>query len=315
MTGSNYRVSFYSRRNKSCSWGSPARHACKWVVVSRFESWLSVFIPTTMTVTPDVSICIASVCLEGVLYGLFCALVALYVYLSMKWPNLSTGRNTYPIPVLCFTAFIFVIVTIASHWILSVVQLFQEFIITNEKSPSGNLPSAIIGAIILMVLILTRDLTVIYRVWVICNHYKRSIVVPMMMFATLIGFVAAFVSKWVKGTDKLAMLIGIFVTTFGINLYCTAFIALTMCRAQQLTSNRGLSPMPTFIIAVMVESLALCAVWGGFVLITYGVTPEVFSLALNVQSPITGIAFIMVQVRVGMRRLYTVNSSWSSLDG
>ncbi|KAF8884324.1 hypothetical protein BD779DRAFT_783985 [Infundibulicybe gibba] len=240
----------------------------------------------------------------------------LYAYLSIKWPGLSASQNAHPTPMFCFTAFIFVTVTI--HWILSIVRIFQAFIMTDGRNPSGVLddlsqPTAILGVVMLMVLILARDLTAMYRVWVIFDYHKGSIVAPMMMLATLVGFVVAFVSQPVKNAKNAAMLIGVFATTFGINIYCTALITCQMWRTQQSTLNRGLSPRFSFIIVAMIESLALSSAWGALILLSYKAMPGVFSLAFDVQSPVIGIAFIIVQVRVGMRRLY-INNSQKSLD-
>ncbi|KAF8887297.1 hypothetical protein BD779DRAFT_1527324 [Infundibulicybe gibba] len=58
-----------------------------------------------------------------------------------------------------------------------------------------------------------------------------------------------------------------------------------------------------FIIIILVESLSLYTIWGALFVIFYSLKSQISLLFLDTESPIVGIAFITLHVRVGMRRL------------
>ncbi|KAF8871930.1 hypothetical protein BD779DRAFT_1574732 [Infundibulicybe gibba] len=266
---------------------------------------------------PLVTANIVSLCIESMLYGVFCTLFVISLYLAARKPSTDINMK-YPRPMLVFSIVIFLVIT--THWSLSAARTVQAFFLYLD----GQNPAAFFGDVsqftavfregMLLGLLVIGDLTIVYRLWAIWSHHKGVIIVPMVL---LVGLSALAVMNlyvfFVPGTNllqnpgKFEANISIWTgalctTTFCMNLYCTGMIGYKLWKVGRVTRDRESISRFTFVVAILVESLSLYTVWGIFFLVFYGLESFLYILISDTQSPVTGIAFMILNVRVGMRR-------------
>ncbi|KAF8884326.1 hypothetical protein BD779DRAFT_1443183 [Infundibulicybe gibba] len=142
---------------------------------------------------PLVAANIASLCIESVFYGIFCALFIFSLYLVAR-RNPCTGigiKHPYPKPMLVFSVVIFLVVT--THWSLSAARAFQAFFLYLD----GQTPAVFFSDVsqftavfregTLLGLLVIGDLTIVYRLWAIWSHHRGVIVLPVILLAGLSG--------------------------------------------------------------------------------------------------------------------------------
>ncbi|KAF8884308.1 hypothetical protein BD779DRAFT_1536911 [Infundibulicybe gibba] len=266
---------------------------------------------------PLVTANIVSLCIESMLCGVFCTLFVISLYPAARKPSTDTNMK-YPRPMLVFSIVIFLVIT--THCSLSAARTVQAFFLYLD----GQNPAAFFGDVyqftavfregMLLGLLVIGDLTIVYRLWAIWSHHKGVIIVPMVL---LVGLSALAVMNlyvfFVPGTNllqnpgKFEANISIWTgalctTTFCMNLYCTGMIGYKLWKVGRVTRDRESISRFTFVVAILVESLSLYTVWGIFFLVFYELGSFLYILISDTQSPVTGIAFVILNVRVGMRR-------------
>ncbi|KAF8884376.1 hypothetical protein BD779DRAFT_1674187 [Infundibulicybe gibba] len=261
-----------------------------------------------------VPVYIASLCIESVFYGIFCALFALSLLLiSSATPR--GARRIYPISAPVFCVLIFIVVT--AHWVASAVRAFQAFFLhRGGQDPVAFLSdisqfSAIFKQGALLGVLFSGDLASVYRLWAIWGHHRGVIILPVVLLAVLSALAVISLYEFIApGPDLLrdpmkleaSMLfwvLAISATTFSINAYNTGMIALKLYKAGRASGDGQFA----FIATIFVESLSLHTVWGVGFLISYGLASPLYILTSDAQSAVTGIAFMILHVRAGIRRL------------
>ncbi|KAF8884381.1 hypothetical protein BD779DRAFT_785150 [Infundibulicybe gibba] len=260
-------------------------------------------------ISPLVPISIVSLGLESVLYGIF--LTLFFLYLALR------PRGVCPRAILYSSLFILFVVSL--HWVLSVAQFFQAFVFYRDGSAPAEFLSnvsqilAVIKVGTYMMLFVIGDLAMIYRLWAVWNRDKMVIILPITMFVGQCVFAVVLVSESFTPHANLirnpgvyaSMLtlgtIGLSMTTFCINVYSTALIACRIWRMEQ--SSGTINSKFGFVIMLLIESLALNSAWGVVYIICYGARTWAAVVVSDTQAPITGIAFMLINVRVGVRQV------------
>ncbi|EED85568.1 predicted protein [Postia placenta Mad-698-R] len=219
------------------------------------------------------------------------------------------------------------------HWTLTVARLFVALanfkkgqdppqIYTNMSQPTSIARSAA-----LMLTLLISDLMFvspvivprvwiaevifrqIYRLWIVWNHNLYVLILPIF---TTIGYLVASVGdlrtlKHLQGDSIIrdpAMenwLTAQFAFTSTVNVYCSAGIAWKVWRATHSIAHATYKGSKLVrIVRIVIESAAVYTAYGLFYFGTYVARSNIQNFAIDMDSPVVGITFMMIIVRVGL---------------
>jgi len=259
-----------------------------------------------------VPVTLVSFTVETLLYGCYLTLFVITLCLMTNaTPSVRGERHTYPKPMRYFSILVFFLVT--AHWILSVVQAFQgSGPHPNSPGPVGPLGgppqlSLILRDSVLMGLFVTSELTIIYRLWSVWNHSRRVVIFPIALLFVLSVFTVMQVYALATGNTIVhnleTVIIGIGASSLSIDIYSGGMIIYKLCLASKVARDREDVSRFRFIIFILVESLSLYSIWGMIFGILSGFNSPVSLVFGDTQCPMIGIAFALLYVRVGMRRI------------
>ncbi|KAF8888874.1 hypothetical protein BD779DRAFT_435971 [Infundibulicybe gibba] len=226
----------------------------------------------------------------------------------------AAGQQASPAVYLSIAMFTFVTL----HWAVDLARSFQAFVFFRGGSDPGAFYSdttqisAILKYGILMVLLMTGDITIIYRLWIIWGHRGFVVVLPISLFVGFlvcaVGLIHGFLESHAgQSRDAFAKanrqwIISLCVFTACTSLYCTSLISWKVWKMERATADLGgrwLAPLR----AVTIESAIIYTCWGTFYYTTWQAGSLVNSIASDTLAPITGITFVLINVRMGLRKL------------
>ncbi|KAI0708821.1 hypothetical protein C8T65DRAFT_206308 [Cerioporus squamosus] len=274
-----------------------------------------------------VEVNLATVCVQSALYGVFfvLAVTALVVLIARhKRENASsqfaTGTSQAQVVLLglwkspLFIATVILLLTVTANWCLIVYRAFQAFVhYQNGTNPAGFYidvanPTALTLNAIPTVTVVTCDFMVIYRTWVIWN--RRYLVAVLPTLTTISLAVCSIMIVVIIGQDKSTQspnltpwLYAAYTLTFINNIYGTGMIVYKITSANRALRRAGSISGGIKIqgtLGILVESAALYASWTLFFFITYMTKSTINALANDCFPPVSGIALMLITVRVGL---------------
>ncbi|KAJ3005276.1 hypothetical protein NUW54_g4411 [Trametes sanguinea] len=296
------------------------------------------------------SVNIAASNVEGVLFGIFFALAiaSLCLLVHRRWNEVnahSIGPGIGWIASLLgmwrstlFIATLFFIAVITAHWIIGVRRMFDAFMYYDDgRSASdyySNLrhPLEVARTGLLIVTLLTGDLVLIHRMWIVWNRRFMvaipTIVTSMCLIASGIGVLYQFSRNSPTTsifTKKITdWIIGAVASTLVTKVYGTVMIAYRIYSVNKCLKANGLqrggrsvlvrryivfaahseetdSDHPSQeILMIFVESSTLSTAWTIFFAIAYASKSSMQSFPTACSPAINGIAFMLITVRVGL---------------
>ncbi|KAF8884309.1 hypothetical protein BD779DRAFT_1536920 [Infundibulicybe gibba] len=260
---------------------------------------------------------LTGVCFEGFLYGVFFLLFVVSIYLVLNRPDaqphprkrVRLAKFKKPMVISSFLIFI----TISLHWIFTIVRVFQAFVY-NEPGVTAleffNDPTPKTYTIWMISVFLTTligDSMMIYRLWVVWSYDKIVIIVPVCCYTA--GTVSILGSIYhlthfgpnpdVFATQYSTWIINDCVFTICINIYSSGFIAWRIWRMNLQSKKYGGSDLMS-VVSIVVESALLYTVWTVWFFICYIIKTNLYIFLLTNQAVITGIVFMLINVRIGM---------------
>ncbi|KAJ7333448.1 hypothetical protein DFH08DRAFT_881270 [Mycena albidolilacea] len=271
-----------------------------------------------MTGITLVSANMATVVLEGFLYGSFLVLFFMAMYLRITRYALSAKIRPAGRAILnpIFLAAIALCIALTAHWVITVVRFYFAFLyFDNGRAPLlfwANLsqPTEIAKTVTGQLSMIIGDAMIIHRVYLIWNRNKLVVIFPILCWS---GFIACTVgvtyqlSQYTLGDDVFLSSSGRWITSDWIltlitNLYSTSFIAGKLVRHmmfQEKMESHGGSHLRS-ILAIMIESAAMHTTWAIFFATTYQLQSNLQFTVLDLTSPVVGIANMLIYVRVGL---------------
>ncbi|KAJ7639704.1 hypothetical protein DFH06DRAFT_1217648 [Mycena polygramma] len=272
----------------------------------------------------QVPLLVAELCaivLETFFYGVFFVLFILSVSLAItrdaeasKKPGRREGRagpkrtSLYRTPV--FLASVIMAMAITAHWILAVDRLFLAFI--HSKVPIlfyARLTdiTEVVKTGLLTGTLLISDSFIIYRLWVVWSYDKWVVLPPL---CTLVGLLVTGVGLTYQFTQPIPddnvflSVAGRWITSNCVfilvtNIYCTAMISWRILTVNRDSAKLGGSSLKS-VLAIIVESAAIITTQTLFYTICYESGSGIQTILLNIWAPIAGIAFMLINVRVGL---------------
>ncbi|PBK81365.1 hypothetical protein ARMGADRAFT_782587 [Armillaria gallica] len=151
--------------------------------------------------------------------------------------------------------------------------------------------------------IIVADVFLIYRTYVVWMQKYLVIVLPLLLFAADVGAAIYLLFRIGTSTTTFVQLTNattIFAAmALAANIVCTALLSfcIWMVRRNISETRQGLDPL-SGVIALVVESAAVCTVLLIAQVITLGLRSPIHNVLFDIQAPIIGIVFSMIIIRV-----------------
>ncbi|CCM02394.1 uncharacterized protein FIBRA_04492 [Fibroporia radiculosa] len=281
---------------------------------------------------------LATISIESFLYGVFVMLYTSSVYFLVQRGQrklISLGlpaKSIYKAPMFVVAHIIFC--TVTGHWILTVYRLFYAFVNyeggTQATWVYANLAldSEIVKSGLLMATLAASDAMIVSQVPIFPQGAANKwVAIPPLitwlgLIANGIGVCLQF-AEFTMGEYVYADYAGRWVTadcifTFLTNVYCSLLISWRVwrsrSRAKPLRNNSALGAL-----AIIVESAAIQTVWNLIFFVLFQVRSNAQFIAIDLWSPMSGIAFMLINLRVALgwsdNGLYPQDSSKQRASG
>lgn len=215
-----------------------------------------------------------------------------------------------------------------AHFVLDVLRATQAFVDLQDGTAQAyyldlSNPLQAAKTAVYVTLTLVGDAFVIYRCFVVWGRKWHITFVPILLWlGTAVGGYGATVafSKTPQGGQvflpNLAPWITSFLSlTFSTNVLCTSLLAYRILRIQQQIRGIGQGQWAIDVLAIIVESAALYSFSVLSLLIAYCLNSNAQYTVLDFTSPLIGIAFtaIILRVSLGLSSHETAISSPSTI--
>ncbi|KAF8882469.1 hypothetical protein BD779DRAFT_1674996 [Infundibulicybe gibba] len=292
--------------------------------------------------SPYAETTILALSLESLLYGLFLSLFAASTFfLPRAQQRALQSRPVRPHSTPTFYLSIAMLVLVTTHWALSIAISLEMMVFLRNRSASdivyAGSSSMLAKTCILVVLLMVGDISIIYRLWVVWGHHKYVTIPPILLFIGHAISTVVILSKAASLPGRIAqdqamgkLLAAPYAMAMCTSFYCTALVSWKVWKVERAVggaANSGrqwlkvssMPIMPSVILpsdgapdgrpqsfrAATIESAVLYSCWFTFFLATFLATSPLAPVASDTMAQITGIAFIAINVRVGLQKLST----------
>ncbi|KAJ8091733.1 hypothetical protein PM082_020968 [Marasmius tenuissimus] len=290
--------------------------------------------------TSILSVSLANVALETLLFGIFLTLVFISSSLQAR---LLRGSSTSVSPKSraslglslnalvrrpLFLASVGLMVTVSGHWTCTIIRLFEASAFFEKESALASTYYLDVTRDLYVVktafIILSDclcDGTIIYRLFLIWGSWGSGsywiILFPSLCLAALTGtgisaiycFANASPGASMYEVVPLSCSIIEFFSTILTHTYSTGMIAWRIWSAHRDSKHFSQSPISTSHInlktwlAIFVESGILYSSWSILLVVTYGTRPDLFTLVVDNMAVTAGISFILINLRAVLQQL------------
>ncbi|KAJ7087131.1 hypothetical protein C8R44DRAFT_820355 [Mycena epipterygia] len=251
-----------------------------------------------------------ALCLEAIAYGMYLILFSACMSVSHHRRKEDGGIN-YKFFVTSVVLFVF----ITWHLVIDIIRLsfaYQHVTTLEADIYYSNLPSAlsIIKTGVYVAITVVSDAFMLYRCYVVWNHRIPITILPLLLFMADIATGIAAVINLHQTTSsfyvaKQARITEVFFSmTLATNGVSTILIAFRVWRSQRAMSETARPSTLTNlnkITIIVLESGAIYSTILLLVLATYvGQATAAFNVFLDLTSPVIGIVFSLIIVRVSL---------------
>lgn len=152
--------------------------------------------------------------------------------------------------------------------------------------------------------VIVADAFIVYRTYIVWSQNYLIVAIPLLLFVVDFGAAIFLLVGMASSKTTLAHLIHLTAAfaaaTLAANLICTVLISLRIWRVRSNMSGltrEGLDPL-SGVVKLIVESAAIYTVVLIAEIIALGVGSAVYDVLFDIQSPIIGIVFSMIIIRV-----------------
>ncbi|KZT66456.1 hypothetical protein DAEQUDRAFT_695621 [Daedalea quercina L-15889] len=261
-----------------------------------------------------VSAYLATAALESLFFGIFLVLAVASIYFHMARRVASDKSRKIQLSTLfgpIFAGSLLITITIVGHWILTVIRLFDAFVhyeggsVPEEFYSAIWFPSEAVKNAFLIATLIVCDVMLIYRLWTVWNHSYLIIVVPTLTVAGLC------ISGPGTIYEQAHLQPGNTVFVTALSRWITSAYACTFVYVPASMTCRGLTIFVgriftarvgslKNILVTMVESAALYTTYTIFFFASYQSKSNLQYICIDTLCPIAGIAFMLINVRVGL---------------
>ncbi|PCH42396.1 hypothetical protein WOLCODRAFT_73087 [Wolfiporia cocos MD-104 SS10] len=252
------------------------------------------------------SVNLATLAMESLLYGIFLMLFGTSTYLLLQRGSQQsqiassvTARPIWRTPM--FLAAILMAFIVTSHWILTVYRLFDAFI--NYQGGAEPLialadlswRSEVVKTAFLVAAVLLSDIMIIYRLYIVWSYNKLIVIFPML---TWCGLVACGTGVcWQFAVYSLGQ--DVFETSAGRWITSDLLIAFRVWRTRIHTHSYGGANIMG-ALAIIIESAALQTSWNLIFFVTYQAKSNIQFTTCDLWAQFCGISFMLINLRVAL---------------
>jgi len=280
-----------------------------------------------MAASSIVSSNLAALSMDSLLYGVYFVLFCISTFLMVRRQH----RYVNSLPVMRNPAFVggmFLFMVVTAHWIIVVYRSFPAFLYfdggTDPLAYYTDLgrKSYVVATALAVIQPVIADLVLIYRLWIIWSRNPYIIVLPLLVISAVLGCGIGAVYELVifrVGDSIFEAILSNLITaccamSAGNNIYCCTFIVAKLWHVHRMTRDLGAGVDLMSILVVFIESAGLYVFWTVFYLIVYA-TGSVLEPVIGILLlPVAGIAFTLINVRIGMGYATQTDSSSRTLS-
>jgi len=262
---------------------------------------------------------IVSLFVESSLYGVFCVAFVITVYILFF--RRETGRVNYPL--LAASIIMWILSTI--HVSIDLWRMLDAFYFYRDL-PGGPLRyfsdvsklTHVFKSAVYISHTCVGDSLVVYRAHAVCRNYAITLLLCLMVLGSAVsGYGSIYVLAHMQPGSIFSSALAPWITSFNVitaatNIIATALIAFRIWQIQKpvsiLSRRHSLNP----VISIIVESGAIYA--ASLILLTalYTTDNDAQFIVLDAVTPIIGIVFSLVIIRVALRLSYSTpaSSTW-----
>ncbi|KAJ6561443.1 hypothetical protein DFH09DRAFT_1159953 [Mycena vulgaris] len=269
---------------------------------------------------------IVSIWVEGVIYGFFMCIFSLSLAV-----NLGTSKRQSAHSRAMFIVGIITFVLATVHITINCMRMMRGYV-DHSALPGG--PVGYLGIlsqwdhvfknVIYVMQSLVGDSVAVYRCWVLWNRNYYVVCVPFfMVFGSAVSGCITCVTfaNLPAGSTVFTGALNAWIITFTAiavaqNIITTGLMAWRIAAAEQQVSSHRLSKgnlMP--ILRILVESAALYLFAELILLVLYVSTNNALFIALEAITPIVGITFNLITIRITLHSQSSSSTSGSGTEG
>ncbi|KAI0063029.1 hypothetical protein BV25DRAFT_496880 [Artomyces pyxidatus] len=249
---------------------------------------------------------IVALCLESAVYGLYTSLFVTCIQVLLK-RRTPSGIN---VRLILVSFILFALIT--WHVVIDAIRLVLAF--TESQTTHGadlyySDVKALLGTMktsVYLVTTVVSDLFILYRCYVVWNAKWSVIILPALLYIADCGtgiaavYTVTLISTDVYFNDRQEQVTNSFFScTLALNAVCTGLIAFRIWWTQRLNRDTKISSNLSHVTMILIESGSIYLVSLIFLVATYSAHSLVFNIFLDLISPIIGVVFSLIIVRVG----------------
>ncbi|TFK23613.1 hypothetical protein FA15DRAFT_459439 [Coprinopsis marcescibilis] len=252
---------------------------------------------------------------EGILNGTFIVLCLTALYLLIyRSPNRASKRPRL-LPNLSrplVYGSMALLIIIVSHWSCTMARVVEiSMVIGRGDSPTTFLdgitdPLAIAKTLFLVLAGLVSDALLMWRLWVVSDRNRYVVIPPILTWLILLVTtlrVGAFYIQVSKEPSVQLPEISRWIQVIG---FATIFTNVYCAESEQSPSSATMissSFLQTqFLLVIIVEGAVVWGAWTVFVFVAYHTNSPLINMAFDGCPAAAGIAFMLINVRVGLGR-------------
>lgn len=249
---------------------------------------------------------LAMVSVVGFLYGIFFVLFCASVYLLIQRQQRLNAGSAPGKPVYLTMPFIggmLLFMSVTPHWIVVVYRSFEAFIYYKAGSDpydfyANQMNASYMAETAFSIIVpLLADAMLIWRLWLIWDHNRVVIIAPIVVLVGAIaaGIGALAIESMRQQPQVSNWMTSCYAASVAINVYCCALISRRLI-AVVSKSHSVSGAIMSRVLAIFIESASLYVSW---MIISFALY-ETQNGVREALVPMAGIAFMLINVRVGM---------------
>jgi len=250
-----------------------------------------------------------ALCFESVFYGVYLVLLADCVKVLINKRRRRAGGN---LRLALISGTLFLLIT--WHEVLDAFRLYTAFK-DSETDNGADLYYFSVASVlsvmktsVYLVETLASDLFILYRCYVVWNSNLYIIILPILLYIAdaCTGIAAVYTLSLVTEKESPEFSLeqeritnSFFSCTLAVNCVCTGLIAFRIWRTQRQTRDAKMGANLSHVSVIVIESGAIYLTVLACNVAAFVLKSNLFNIFLDMTSPIIGIVFTLIIVRVG----------------
>ncbi|KAI9435628.1 hypothetical protein BJY52DRAFT_695884 [Lactarius psammicola] len=251
-----------------------------------------------------------ALCLESVLYGVYLVLFVGCIKVLISKRRRRAGGN---VRLILVSSTLFVLIT--WHEIVDAIRIYMAYK-GSETNIGADLYYANVTSLlslmktsVYLVETLASDLFILYRCYIVWNASIAIIAFPVLLYIADIGTGIAAVytlslieqkQDAVFNLEQERITNSFFSCTLAVNSACTGLIAYRIWRTQRQTRDAKMGSNLSQVSIIVIESGAIYLTVLACNVASFVLKSNLFNIFLDITSPVIGIVFSLIIVRVGL---------------